>query len=436
MRNIKLWMSVLSLLGLACDQAPTITYWKDVAPIVNSKCVACHQEGGVAPMALDSYEAVKTNAKRIAAVTSSGQMPPFLLTHDGTCGPIEDGETLNATEIARLTEWSDSAMTEGTKVATPTPAIRSLGDALSYQTPMMAPVAQGGMLAEHDEYRCYAFDAQLNNDAFITGYEVLPGNAAMVHHLLAFVVDPTHVTQQGKGKTNGELMQALDELEPDRAGWPCFGLAGEGVETVSAPVTWAPGQGPVHYPNGMGAPLRKTDKVIVQIHYNLADPRVKGQTDSSTLRLRTAETVERKVAFVLHDPLLNTLFSGQPTLIPPLAASTQLKWKVSAAELGLGGLPFVDLIGVMPHMHALGKRLRLDISNDGVAACMAKVDRWDIGWQKFYFYKEPVRLTGGSQLELMCDFDTSAVSQATAPGWGSRNEMCLTVLMLALPSGL
>ena len=43
---------------------------------------------------------------------------------------------------------------------------------------------------------------------------------------------------------------------PIASGWPCFGAAGDGVDVSGVPVTWAPGQGVVNYPNGMGVPVQ------------------------------------------------------------------------------------------------------------------------------------------------------------------------------------
>src|SRR5205814_896688 len=125
-------------------------------------------------------------------------------------------------------------------------------------------------------------------DQFITGYEITPGKPEIVHHVLAFIIDPNKMTKSGK--TNAELMQALDDKDPDKVGWTCFGAAGEGIEAESSPVTWAPGQGPVEYPTDMGAKQRATDKLVIQIHYNLADEKNRGLTDSTTVRIRYADS--------------------------------------------------------------------------------------------------------------------------------------------------
>ena len=76
----------------ACgDDAPpaaappaALTFWGDVAPIFNDKCVKCHQAGGIAPFRLDRYEDARQHGLAAAAATKAGVMPPYLMTHDGS----------------------------------------------------------------------------------------------------------------------------------------------------------------------------------------------------------------------------------------------------------------------------------------------------------------------------------------------------------------
>ena len=44
-----------------------------------------------------------------------------------------------------------------------------------------------------DDYRCFLLDPKLAEDAFITGFNVLPGNPDVVHHVILFRVPPTSV---------------------------------------------------------------------------------------------------------------------------------------------------------------------------------------------------------------------------------------------------
>jgi len=300
-----------------------------------------------------------------------------------------------------------------------------LDGAVDVTTPLFAPMAQGGQLAAFDEYRCFLFDAPVAADSFLTGYAVTPGDASIVHHALGFVVDPAAAGHDGR--TNAAIMQALDDESPDRLGWSCFGSAGDNVDASGVPVTWAPGQGIVEYPAGMGVPVKTTDKLVIQIHYNLADPTSAGKTDSTTVHLRFASSVTREIAFGLPDGLLDTLSNATPDSLAPGQADVSYTWSRTGRQIGVGAT--VDLVAVMPHMHQRGLRQKLLIGG----ACAADLENWSFHWQEFYFYKTPIKLGPNSQVKVTCEYDTRADTEPVFPGWGTRNEMCLTALMVALP---
>jgi hypothetical protein len=69
----------------------------------------------------------------------------------------------------------------------------------------------------------------------------------------------------------------------------------------------------------------------------------------------------------------------------------------------------------------------------GALACASHLEGWDFHWQEFYFYKTPPAITPDGEVQVTCEYDTSADTAPVLPGWGTRNEMCLTVLMVALP---
>ena len=408
-----------------------VTFWKDVAPIYNQKCVRCHQEGGIAPFRLDNFADAKAHAAQALAEVTAGTMPPYFMVHDGSCGSFHDEAALSDSEKSVIASWVNGGQTEGTPVSLTPPGRPSLTGAVDVQTPSFSPVAQGGTLAAFDEYRCFLMDPPIAADSYLTGYDVTPGDPAVVHHLLAFVVDPQRPARGGK--TNAAVMQALDDESPDRLGWPCFGAAGEGVAVTGVPVTWAPGQGVVEYPAGMGVPIRKTDKLVVQMHYNLADVGASGRTDSTAVHLRFAATVSRHLAFLLPDPFLDSLGNPTPDTLPPQKASTKYVWTLGGRDVGIEGVPSVDLVAVMPHMHGRGvsQQLRLGPANN--MSCAANLAHWDFHWQEFYFYKTRPQITPDTAIEVTCEYNTMRDVEPVLPGWGTRNEMCLTVMMVALP---
>ena len=59
----------------AADTAPTFT--KDIAPIFQEKCEACHRPDSIAPMSLVTYEEARPWARSIRTRVESRQMPPW-----------------------------------------------------------------------------------------------------------------------------------------------------------------------------------------------------------------------------------------------------------------------------------------------------------------------------------------------------------------------
>lgn len=416
------------------DAQAGLTYWQDVAPLYYENCVACHQPGGIAPFRLDRYQDAKTWALPAKQAVEARTMPPWLVTADGSCGEFHDSRWLDDAAIEKISRWAADGAVEGTpRSDLQVPTKPGITGARSFQTPRFVPEIQGGAFAEFDEYRCFLIDPRSTEDQFITGYEILPGDPSIVHHVLAMPVDPDQVI--GPGMTNMQAMTMLDQESPDRDGWPCFGLAGDGVAVDGVPVTWAPGMGAVEYPQGTGVHMAKNRLLVLQVHYNLSDPQVRGRSDSTELRLRLAPQVERVGFFVLPDLFLNTLFEGEPAALEPGKEAIDYTWTENFDEELAGlGVDHVEVYGVMPHMHERGRKLKLEIGAPDSMACAADVQSWDFGWQFFYFYEQPFEIRAGTQVRVTCTFDTRGKTEPVLPGWGTQNEMCLTALYVVLPA--
>ena len=55
----------------------SVTFTRDVAPILYANCAACHRSGEVAPFSLLSYSDAKRWAPMIAQITTKRIMPPW-----------------------------------------------------------------------------------------------------------------------------------------------------------------------------------------------------------------------------------------------------------------------------------------------------------------------------------------------------------------------
>ncbi|WP_224367687.1 monooxygenase [Hyalangium versicolor] len=447
-RNI--WIAAVSLLsigGVACsdsaepEKPKEATYWQDVAPLLFDNCVTCHQSGGIAPFRLDSYAEARSWSVAIKQAVEGRTMPPWLVTSDGSCGEFHNPRWLENEEIATIAAWVEAGTPEGTprddlQVPMASEPGKGLEDGksqiMAFATPNYVPEPDGSAYAKFDDYRCFLLDGSVDSkggNRFITGYEVIPGNAAMVHHMLLMVVDPNGASDI-PGKTNMDLMRAMDEASPDRLGWPCFSQAGDGVTIESLPATWAPGMGPVPYPDTTGLRVPAGRVLVAQMHYNLVDERVRGQPDSTRVRLRVADSVQREGFFMLPDEFL-----GSSDSLAPGKESVKYTWETDFdREMAALGVDHVDVYGVFPHMHELGQRYRLEFLDtaDGVQ-CGAEVKHWDFDWQLFYFYERPYQLRQGTRVRVTCDYDTRGRTEPTLPGWGTQNEMCVGGMYVVLP---
>ncbi len=190
---------------------------------------------------------------------------------------------------------------------------------------------------------------------------------------------------------------------------------------------------------------RKSDRLIVQVHYNLGHAghghgvAAAGASDSTTLRLQYADSVERQAVVMPIDLFLSTIAQPEPASLPPGMPSTRFTGRMTGADIGLGSeVPWVEVVSMMPHMHGRGLGQEMRFRQPGEPSqCTSKLERWNFNWQKVYFYQGTrPRITAGTEIEVSCDYDTSRDTSPVFPGWGTENEMCSAIMMVALPPGL
>jgi hypothetical protein len=66
--------------GGAALAPSAVTYYKDVAPILQKNCETCHRPGQIAPMSFQTYDSARPWARAIKAAVQSKKMPPCLPT--------------------------------------------------------------------------------------------------------------------------------------------------------------------------------------------------------------------------------------------------------------------------------------------------------------------------------------------------------------------
>ncbi len=88
-----------------------ISYSQTIAPMIEEKCVACHQEGGIAPFGFDGYEKVKQFSGMIREAVRTDRMPPWDV--DPHVGNFADDKSLSGDQIKTLINWIEAGSPRG-----------------------------------------------------------------------------------------------------------------------------------------------------------------------------------------------------------------------------------------------------------------------------------------------------------------------------------
>jgi hypothetical protein len=102
-----------------------VTFTKDIAPILQKHCQACHRPDSLAPMPLLTYEDARPFARAIKTRTGlrthRGAMPPWYIEKDIGIQHYKDDPSLSEEQIAKIARWVDSGAPRGNPADMPPP---------------------------------------------------------------------------------------------------------------------------------------------------------------------------------------------------------------------------------------------------------------------------------------------------------------------------
>ncbi|MEZ4452982.1 MAG: hypothetical protein R3B09_26215 [Nannocystaceae bacterium] len=416
---------------------------EDVAPVVAERCGACHVDGGIAPFSMSTYEETKDWAPIMAYEVGQGLMPPWHAVETDACQPplgFKHDARLDDATKALFREWSDHGAPEGDPaLAAPIPPPPSIDLPNPTKTVTMAsPVTVEKEGATLDYFNCVRIDPGNTSDVYLDGIQLIPGNRAIVHHVLIYA--DTKAESDGWGPSG---------IKKDCGG-------GSGLKS-SAPLIsgWVPGGLPMETPKDVGIALPAGSRLVLNVHYHATGggPEI---DDGTGVALRWTETPPAWVSNfkLLGDPGDGDSLSG-PFSIPAGEAdhAEDFEWIVSQ-----GGSPFPDSVEVRlwaaaAHMHRVGVDLRMWVEDRDTAAstCLLETPRWDFDWQRVYEYDaavdQMVRLKAGDKIRIQCRYNNTlanpGVMQALAEvgltepidvsvGETTLDEMCIGAIGVAI----
>lgn len=176
--------------ALAQDQHEELAYNGEIGRIINENCVVCHQEGGIGPMAFQSYEQIRPWAPLIQLKVRNREMPPYAYDeHIGLQNLIGDWR-LEQEEIDAIVAWVDSGAPLGDpENALPTPDLKDPSEwnfaAALGQPDLIVPSSSYDIPASGNDLWSNEFvDPGMSESRCIKAVQVKPRGdaAAVVHH--------------------------------------------------------------------------------------------------------------------------------------------------------------------------------------------------------------------------------------------------------------
>jgi hypothetical protein len=407
----------LVLLGAACgsesDPAPGpdaplseagTTWYRDVLPVAQTRCFGCHNDEGATPFSMEQFSpTLQALAPVMKSYTETGVMPPW--PPSSACNHYAGERLLTDEEKAVFGAWADGGAVEGDPADAPAPLPIEPGLAwVDLTVAMPAPYTPAPPAGETDDHRCFVLDPGLASDETLIGFDVRPGDARVVHHVLLYLV----------GEKSVGTAEALDAADP-APGYACPG--GTGVMGAAPIAGWVPGGRANTFPDGTGITVGAGSRLLLQLHYNTASAGPQPDQTAVDLQLARAPVSSPAVIGGIADPTF---------VIPPATSgfATSVDKPVPASA---------RLWGVAPHMHQRGRSIRVDVVRaDGTEECVVDVPAWDFDWQGFYYLATPVEVGPGDTTRLRCTWDNPDAVSVT---WGedTSDEMCLSFFYATSP---
>lgn len=387
-------LTLLALGAAGCASSSDdsgVTYYRDVRPILDKNCARCHTDNGISP-SFDDPAVAQAAAGTMQAYTESGYMPPPAPEAD--CRPYQDDDTYVLTDAdkATLGAWAQAGAPLGDEADAPAPFAPRTIAPFDVEMRAAAPFTPS-FDAEGNDYRCFELDLENDEALFVTGFEALVDNPRIVHHIVVF-------------DSNGQSLG--DGTGDPHEGFDCGGFGEDGWDFVTG---WAPGGGPVTFPEGMGLKLAKDTKLVLQMHYFDSFDGADLEQDQSGYALTTVTDVDRRV----YQIPVGTYDFVIPAGDPSYESSLVLPWEYGD----------YDILGVFPHMHTRGSGFSFELAHaDASTTCLVDMHDWDFHNQVTALFDEPALLTDGDAVSLTCTWDNSESTEDVAWGEGTQDEMC------------
>ena len=347
----------------------------------------------------------------------------------GEHGKWRNDRRLSQAEIDKIVAWVDAGAPRGNDSDMPTPPQFAMGwnhpsgrpPDLIIEAPEMKVPAEG-----ESPWQFAYVKLPFQGDVWVEGSQVVPGNRAVVHHVLVMSATlPPDATLDAEGRLKppqggspapgGRGANARPPQPPQPAGNALppglGGFSGGWEPGLDAAVTYGPGAAErisgthlmfnLHYQaNGHAT----TDKTRVGIWLQ------KGPVTHATTGPGVGLGSE---TFIVNGQELAGRFTAQVTqdILPP-GTKTVPNIPAGADNYRLTALLPIRqemvLYSIQPHMHLRGQSMKYTaVYPDGREEELLNVPHYDFNWQIVYEFAKPVTLPAGTAVRVEATWDNS-----------------------------
>jgi hypothetical protein len=401
---------VVCAAALAADN-PSVTFHKDVEPILQRNCQSCHRPGQVAPMSFLTYQNVRPWAKAMKAAVAERKMPPWFA--DPQYGPYLNDRSLKPAEIETIAKWADSGAIEGDVKDAPVAIQWPEGWAITPDVIVEGPTTEVPAKPKNNvvEWISVYMPTKFTKDTWVTSVQIKPENPAVTHHICISYGPHNPNVEYGVAYWQDKERDEEGSAIPEKG--PTFLGGGTPRASVGDPT-------PIRLPNGKAIPPGGGTEDCYLPGNVAADYRVfkaaklipAGSDIFFSLHYTpngTAVTDHVQVGFTVINEAPErryvSLSSTAPTdakrfAIPPNDGN----WQSPPADATF--LQDAELVFMMPHMHFRGKDMKYTLEYpDGRKQVVLDVRHYDFNWQ--LGYNSSIRVPKGTKLHVEAHFDNS-----------------------------
>lgn len=360
------------------EDAEEITYAKHISRIVQQRCQNCHRPDAVAPFALMDYDDVRDFSEMIREVVLERRMPPWHA--DPRYGHFATDRSLSKEQLNTLIAWIDAGAPFGDKQDLPPEKEYYQGWSIGkpdivFKLPEEQTIPADGVIP----YLHFTVPSNFEEDVWFSAAELLPDNAAVVHHIQIYCYVPEE----------GEEVNLNDASDNQNA-------RAQRRRKSSLVCSFAPGEDPFVFPEGVAGRIPAGAMLRFTMHYT---PTGKVEKDRSMFGLKLYKgTPEREAK--------TAAAFGRNLKIPPYEPNHEMEAEYEFKEDAL-------VLSMHPHMHVRGKDMHYTAYYpDGTSEILLSVPQYDFNWQNTYDYHEPKLMPAGTRLHVVGHYDNSPQNPA------------------------